>query len=103
MNREAGVQKKLDMFRYFEKHLIPVQIKRHMQSIYRDTGMSPSYYLPDEEPMPEPPVEEVKKDPKLTQIADLYGDRPPEVINGQDMAAAMNNQIDLGNGGEGQS
>lgn len=99
MNREAGLQKKMDMYRYFETRLTDRQAKRHMQAIYRDAGMSPSVYLPEEEELaPKPAPAAPAKDPKLTAITDLYGDQPPEAINGQDMAAAMNTQIDLGNG-----
>ena len=36
MNKETGLQKKMDAFARFEKYLTPAQVNRHMQSIYRD-------------------------------------------------------------------
>lgn len=91
MNKETGLQKKLDAFARFQEYLTPLQKKRHMQSIYRDMGMNPSVYLPEEEEIVTP-----AEGPAPTATIDnLYGDRTPAEVNGAEIAAAMNPQVDL--------
>ncbi len=101
MNKESELQKKMDAFARFEKHLAPPQIKAHMQSIYRDMNMNPAIFLPEEAPIVEQPKEGT---PPPSPIEWLYGELTPEQGQGQDIAAAMNamGPADLGNGWEWQ-
>lgn len=97
MNKETGIQKKLDAFARFQKYLTPDQIKRHMQSIYRDMGMNPAIMLPEAEPIKEQPEEPSPTEP----VDSLYWDLSPEQVNGMEIGQALNPQVDLGNGGQG--
>jgi len=65
-----------------------------MQSIARDMGLNPSYYLPDAEPLPEPPA-----DSKANQLPPFFMDETPEsTLAGQDIMQDVSANLDLGNG-----
>jgi len=68
MNKETGLQKKMDAYNMFKDSLTDVQKKRHMEVIYRDLGMNPAIMLPEDEPIkpqPEGPAPEVSEIEKM--------------------------------------
>lgn len=78
MSGESAISKKLEMLSRFEKYMTPEQTKRFMQSIFRDAGLNPTYYLPDAEPIPEAPLNP-KENQIDTSMLNTVLDVPPEV------------------------
>lgn len=56
MSGESAVQKKTTFYTAFKDIMTPEQKKRFAQSVSRDMGLNPAYYLPEKEPIPTPPL-----------------------------------------------
>lgn len=93
MSGESAVAKKSDVLNKFSKWMTDSQIKKLMKSVFRDMGLNPAYFLPDDEPMPVAPP-----NPENNQIdPSTLTDVPPEIQQGRDIAQTMDTSIDLGN------
>ena len=73
MSGESAVAKKSNFLQMFKADMLPEQKKRFMQSIARDMGLNPAYYLPDAEPLPPPPT-----NPGDNVLPPFFMDETPE-------------------------
>lgn len=100
MSGESAVQKKTTVYNAFKDIMLPEQRKRMAQSVFRDMGLNPAYYLPEAEPLPTPAPN--PEDNQIPQDILDAGFQPPEVTQGQDIAQTLASEVDMWNQGKWQ-
>jgi len=93
MSGESAVQKKTTVYNAFKDIMLPEQRKRMAQSVFRDMGLNPAYYLPEAEPLPTPAPN--PEDNQIPQDILDAGFQPPEITQGQDIAQTLMSEVDM--------